>query len=77
MRRELKSAPRTRLMDQEYGVNKEKSRKQNDNGFIKSESLPSQISIYIKSLLVQLGARGIIPRKVCTRLINLLGLRGA
>jgi len=77
MRRWFKSAnPRTRLASQQFEGGREKFYKQNDNGFSNSEPLPWQISIYIKSLLVQLGARGIIPRRLCTRLINLLGLRG-
>jgi hypothetical protein len=68
--------PRVRLAGQGFEGEKEKSHEPNDNEFIKSEPPPWQVSVYIKILLVQLGARGIIPRKACTRLINLLGLRG-
>ncbi len=77
MRRELKdTTPRTRLTGQQFEGKKEKSYEPNDSGFFKSEPPPWQVSIYIKSLLVQLGARGIIPRRLCTKLINLLRLRG-
>lgn len=73
MRKEPKSVtPRIRLTGQQFEGTNKKSYKRNDNGFIKLEPPPWQVSIYIKSLLVQLGARGIIPRRCCTQLIDLL-----
>ena len=68
--------PRIRLTGLQFEGEKEKSYKRNDNGLFKFEPPPRQVSICIKSLLVQLGARGIIPRRFCTKLINLLRLRG-
>lgn len=37
---------------------------------------PLHIAAYVKNVLVQLGANGILPRRFCTKLINILGLRG-
>lgn len=37
---------------------------------------PRHIKAYVKSVLVTLGANGILPRRLCTKLINFLGLRG-
>ena len=37
---------------------------------------PPHIAAYVKNVLVQLGANGILPRRFCTKLINVLGLRG-
>ncbi|EKD75463.1 MAG: hypothetical protein ACD_44C00124G0004 [uncultured bacterium] len=37
---------------------------------------PHHISIYLKNILVVLGVNEVIPRRLCTKLINLLGLRG-
>ena len=66
--------PRIRLTDQQFEGKKEKSYGSNNNGFFKSEPPPWQVSI--KGFLVQLGALGIIPGRFCTKLINLLRLRG-
>lgn len=43
-----------------------------------SNDLPSPhpIAAYAKNILVQLGVNGILPRRLCTKIINLLGLRG-
>lgn len=37
---------------------------------------PQHVAAYVKNVLVQLGANGILPRRFCTKLINILGLRG-
>lgn len=37
---------------------------------------PHHIGTYVKNVLVILGANGFLPRRLCTKLINILGLRG-
>lgn len=74
---ELKSiTPRIRQAGQQSEGEKDKTYKRNNNGFFNSKPPPWQISTLIKIILVWLGARGNIPRKQCTWLINFLGLRG-
>lgn len=42
----------------------------------KEKPPPRHVTAYIKGFIVTLGANGILPRKFCTKLINVLGLRG-
>ncbi len=37
---------------------------------------PLHVAVYLKNVLVQLGANRILPHRFCTKLINVLGLRG-
>jgi hypothetical protein len=36
---------------------------------------PLHVSVFIKQLIVHLGARGYMPKRLCKSLINSLGLR--
>lgn len=54
-----------------------KENAQHDSTKASNDKPPQRhIKAYIKGFIVTLGANGILPRQLCTKLINLLGLRG-
>ncbi len=78
MRKAYKSyRPRNRRPSQQFDGRETRTSVRNDNFDFESELAPRHISYYVKSFLVQLGVRRIIPQRLCAKLINTLGLRSA